>query len=48
MYKDEIRVLEKAITNFNLLLVTERADIEPKLVEFKIRLEKSRQIATKV
>ena len=44
-YQNEIRVLNKAIEVFsNLMSSSERLDIEPKLEEFKKRLEKSKTL----
>lgn len=40
-YKNEIRVLKKGIEVFtNLMISTQRGDVEPKLNRFKERLEK--------
>ena len=48
MYQDEIRVLQKAISVFKNLRGTDRVDIEPKLEEFRVRLDKARRKADKV
>lgn len=39
---EEIRVLEKAVSVFQLLIETSRKDIHPKLDYFKERLEKTK------
>ena len=40
LLSEEVRVLEKAISVFDLLVSSDRSDIEPKLDEFKERLNK--------
>lgn len=45
---DEIRVLEKAVWVFEKLVSKARADREPKLAKFKIRLEKVKSLKTKM
>ncbi|PIB27890.1 hypothetical protein [Maribacter sp. 4G9] len=45
--REEIRVLEKAVSVFQSLIETGREDIRPKLIEFKERLEKTKLLNSK-
>jgi hypothetical protein len=44
---EEIRVLEKAVSVYQSLIGTGRKDIQPKLIEFKVRLEKAKLLKSK-
>lgn len=47
-YKDEIRVLNKAISTFEKESITsKRQDIQPKLVKFRERLDKAKELEQK-
>ncbi|MGS0527042.1 hypothetical protein ACU8V7_19750 [Zobellia nedashkovskayae] len=47
LFSEEVRVLEKAIANFNSLTASNRADVQPKLSEFQERLDKAKDIISK-